>query len=315
MLQVIETLFPIVFAIVLGMLLTKRGFLSETFLTDLNQFIFWVGLPLMIVKSLASAESFPSGTFAVFGVFLIASLVLTLIAWFCIPVLGLSRFQRGAYLQGTFRGNLAFIAIPIILFAMRKHSSADIDQAMTLAIFVFAPSMIYYNVVSVLCLMQGQGDQGLDWGKTTRSILTNPLIISSLIGCLFFILPFELPPLCLNTMAYIGNISGPAALLCVGGGMAQAELKGQWQGPLGASILKVFVLPLLAYAFGLCFELSEISIFVLLVLAASPTAVASYVVTKAMNGDESLASSTIVISTLLSIVSLSLVVGLATPSL
>jgi malate permease and related proteins len=314
MLQVIETLTPLVFTIALGVILARKNFLSSAFFADLNQFVYWIGLPLLITKSLVCAQSFPSDTWLVFGLFFLASILLTLIAFSLRNWLSLNRRSLGAFLQGSFRGNLAFIAIPIIVFAMRKHSEKDLNEALTLAIFVFAPALIYYNVVSVVILMKCHAEDSKTSLKATfASILKNPLIISSITGVLLFLLPFKLPAVILQTMGYVGDISGPAALLCVGGSMAHTHLRGQWKAPLVATFFKVFLLPCLAFGLAWAFHLTSISIFVLLVLCSSPTAVASYVIVKAMKGDESLASSTIVMSTICSIVSLSIVVGFFTP--
>ena len=314
MLAVVETLFPLIFTIALGMALAKKNFLGESFFSELNQFIFWVGLPLLIIKSLASASSIPRGTIGVFAVFLLASLLLTGLAFALRHHLQLSRFNLGAFLQGSYRGNLAFIAIPIVMFAMRNHSPSERNEALTLVIFVFAPTMVYYNVVSVVILMKCHAKAGeFSAKKTWTTISTNPLIASSAIGVILFSLPVQPPAFLMQSMEYVGNMSGPAALLCVGGGMAQAQIQDQWKGPCAAALLKVFILPSLAYACAKPFGLSPISTFVLLVMSASPTAVASYVVTKAMKGDENMASSTIVLSTLLSIISLSFVIAWFTP--
>ena len=95
--------------------------------------------------------------------------------------------------------------------------------------------------------------------------------------------------------------------------MAKAGWKGQISLAGWSAALKVFALPLIAWGVALPFGLSPHALFVLLILSASPAAVAGYVLVKAMEGDEALASSNIVVSTLLSVLSLSAVIWWFTP--
>jgi len=312
--QVLSTLAPVFLTILLGLILTKKKFLSKEFLHDLNNFIYWVGLPLLIIKSLADATSLPQETTKIIILFLVASSVIIAIAFILSKSLKMNPTSIGTFVQAGFRGNLAFIAIPVILFAMKNHSQQQIDNILTMAIFTFAPTMIFYNIASVIVLVKYSGDpkqQSLK--KMIISVLSNPLIISSIIGVFLYYSPYKIPKMFMDSFAYVGNISGPTALICVGGAMAHATLKGQKLNAILSAVLKVFALPLIAYTCALPFELSDMSMFVLLVLCASPTATASYVLVKVMKGDENLASTAIVLSTIFSLLSLSLVISYFTP--
>lgn len=100
-----------------------------------------------------------------------------------------------------------------------------------------------------------------------------------------------------RTLAALGAAAVPIALLCIGGSLVSRPIRGGAIALLAAA-LKVIVLPfgVLVAARWLGFASEETRLAV--VFAACPTAAASYVMAVKMGGDESLASSTVAVSTL-----------------
>lgn len=64
-----------------------------------------------------------------------------------------------------------------------------------------------------------------------------------------------------------------------------------------ASIGRIVVAPIIAIAVGLSFELTGVHMGVLFLMAASPTAAASYVMAKAMGGNDVLAANILAFTT------------------
>jgi hypothetical protein len=311
MTHIIYTLFPIFAVIGIGYLLAKREFLSKQFLNELNQFVYWVSLPAMIVFSLSNAKELPDGIFKSLLIFFAATSCVIALAFLNARILRLQRWQFGTFVQASFRGNLAYIGIPILIYAVRDQDSEAIAGIVTQAIFLFAPVMIFYNVVSVIVLIGSQeGNSSGNLSKTITGVAKNPLILAAIAGGIIFFLPFSLPVPINNTLEYIGRVAGPAALLCVGGGMALVSMQGRYRSALFASVLKTAAVPLFTYWISLPFHLSSTTTLTLMIFAATPTAVASYVMAKQLKGDEAMASGGIVISTLLSVISIAVIVGL-----
>lgn len=308
--EVISILSPIVITITLGFTLVKKNFLTHDFISELNKLVFWVALPCLVVRSISTSSRIPDETLPLLSSFSLATIVVILLTALYTKLTGMKRFHHAAFIQGAFRGNLAFIAIPVILIALRNKSASFVDSTLALTFFVFAPTMLIYNVTSVVLLVIGQKKQDNQQSQllsVIKSTASNPLIIASFIGVLLFLLPVKLPESFNNTLGYIGKLAGPASLICVGGSMAKVGLRGQLHLAGISSCIKVFILPLVAFIVSMFWGLDALSLFVLLILSASPTAVAGYIMVKAMHGDEDLASTNIVISTLLSIISLSCV--------
>lgn len=225
-------------------------------------------------------------------------------------VLGLASWQRGTFIQGAFRGNLAFIGIPILVYALRDLDAEVAASIIAKAVFVFAPIMILYNVAAVLVLTHGQDGESSRMVTTIRKVVTNPLILAAVVGLLLYIFPIDLPGFASDTLRFIGRTAAPMALICVGGGMALTSMEGRYRSATYSALLKTAATPVLAYLISLPFNLGEMETLILMVFTAAPTAVASYVMARQLNGDAPMASGAIILSTVFSIISLSVVVAL-----
>lgn len=309
LIKTIQTLLPVFAVIGLGYLLTERRFLTGGFLNELNRLVYWVCLPALILVSLDRARGLAGESLGIIGLYFGATFVVIALAFVMARVLRLERWKVGTFVQGSFRGNLAFIGIPILLYALRDLDEASVNRILAQAVFVFAPTMILYNLVSVIVLVGGH--QGL--GRTAlpgtlKNLTTNPLILAGLSGLLLYLLPLDLPVVVGDTLQFIGRMAAPAALICVGGGMALTSMEGRYRSATYAACLKVFATPAVTYLLSLPFGLSDTSLLILMIFSATPTAVASYIMAKELHGDPAMASGAIVLSTLLSILSLSAVV-------
>jgi hypothetical protein len=310
-LTTIETLFPVFAVIGLGYALTRRGFLGSAFLEELNRLVYWVCLPSLMVASLDRAKGLAGESLPLIAVYFGATLAVLGLSLPVARLLGLQRWQTGTFMQGSFRGNIAFIGIPILLYALRDHEAETVNNVLAQAVFVFAPIMILYNVLSVIVLIGGKDGASLAaLPKTLKSVARNPLILAALTGLLLYLLPLDLPRAVGDTLQFMGRMAAPAALFCVGGGMALTSMEGRYRSATFAACLKVFATPLAAWLICLPLELSGFGMLILMIFTATPTAVASYVMAKQLHGDAPMASGAIVISTLLSVLSLSVAVAL-----
>ena len=309
--QTFQTLFPVFAVIGLGYGLTRKGFLTAPFLEDLNKLVYWVCLPSLIVVNLDLASNLAEGSLAIILIYFGATFCVMGSAYLVSRCLKLQAWQEGTFVQGSFRGNLAFIGIPILVYALRDHDPEAVSDIIAKAVFVFAPIMILYNVTSVMILQRSQqGVHARTLSSTLRNVLVNPLVLAALSGLCLYLLPLDLPGFIGDTLGFIGRTAAPMALVCVGGGMALTSMEGRYRSATWSAVLKVFATPLFAWLISMPFELTAIEMLILMIFSATPTAVASYVMAKQLHGDGAMASGAIIISTLLSMISLSIVVSL-----
>ncbi len=176
---VIDVLTPIVMLIALGFALRRSGFLPDTFFKQANALVYWFGLPALLFVEMAVAE--PE-----FGTAARIVAVLTLVTGLCIAVgylagwrLGLARPALASFVQGAYRGNLTYVGLPVVLYAMQATGDASAGYQ-SLALLAVTPIIALYNVLAVLVLLgadgSGQASVAQQGGKLLRGVASNPLI-------------------------------------------------------------------------------------------------------------------------------------------
>jgi hypothetical protein len=302
--QILETLAPLALLIALGSALAHIKFLGPAFISDLNKLAFWVALPALIFTSTGQAASGGASIWRLLAVVIAATLLVSLLGWALTFALRLPGEARGTFVQSAFRGNLAYIAVPVLAGYFAGTTPPAGGGAVATSVVVMVLTMAFYNIFAVIVLQASQhGRQKTSWPKMTRSIATNPLLLSGLLGLVFPLLNLRLPSFLNSALTMLGGAAIPLALLCIGGSLVMAPMRGRTVSITAAALLKVAVLPVLVLLLAHVAGLDPVERRIALVFAACPTA-AAFVMAQQMGGDESLAAASIALSTVLSALSL-----------
>ena len=303
--QILEILAPLALLIVLGSVLAHIRFLGEAFIADLNKLAFWVALPALIFTSANNDGQSGAQLWKLLAVMIVATLLISLVAWLVSFALRLPGTAHGTFVQAAFRGNLAYIGVPVLANSFGAMAVPGIAKPMTTAVIVMVLTMAFYNILAVIVLQVSQhSHHKVKWQQMVRTIGTNPLLISGLLGLIVPLLHITLPAFINNALQMLGAAAIPLALLCIGGSLIMVPLRGKHAGIVVAALLKTGVLPLLVLLLAHLAGLDPMSRRIALVLAACPTAAAAFVMARQMGGDEALASGSIALSTILSAISL-----------
>lgn len=302
----IHILAPVILLVALGFCLARLKFLGRGFMDDLNKLVFWITLPALLFRSVSQADHPGPATFLLLAILIAGTLMAALAGLILARLMRLPQASWGTFSQSAFRGNLAYIGIPVLAYAFEGHGSGSFSTAVIVMAFLMAT----FNILAVLVLQIGQKAGG-SWRLILRSIFTNPLLLAGMAGIPFAYLEIPLPLFLDRTLEALGGAAVPIALLCIGGSLAHAQRCDRIGAIFTAAALKTFALPLVVWLFSRSFGLAGDDLLVALVLAACPTAAASYIMAKQMNGDEVLAGGSIVMSTLLSGLSIPLVLLIA----
>ncbi|TCO78134.1 hypothetical protein EV699_12311 [Plasticicumulans lactativorans] len=298
---ILESLAPVFLIVALGAALRACGFLSAQALADVNRLAYWVGLPCLTFVSIATAPVALGPATGLFLSVLLATFAGGVLAWYGAARCGADRRARGTFVQVAFRGNLAFIGLPVIVYAMPGNAAV---KAATL--MVFAPTVALYSVVAVLVL-QASRDGARTSGGAWGGVLKNPQLLAAAGGFAWAALGLPLSPALARSLEALGHMALPLALLGIGGSLLGVHLHGQLKPTLIAALIKTALLPLLGWGCAWLFGLSAEHTRAALILLATPTAAASYVLVRQFDGDEAIATGGILLSTLLSAPALALV--------
>ena len=114
------------------------------------------------------------------------------------------------------------------------------------------------------------------WWNGLARVFRNPLVIGSVAGLAIALSGIELPPLVHEPLKLVANAAVPIILISFGmslHGQRVLTTLGSRRDALTAAVLKVVAMPLVAYLLGrFAFALDGQALFVVVVLAALPTA-------------------------------------------
>ena len=312
---VINTLAPVFLIILLGAILQLTGFLSPQVSRESNRLVYWVGLPSLLFNQTAQAEIAGGSALRVSLVLVVGNVGCIGIAYLISRLLRLPGSSEGAFVQAAFRGNLAFIGLPVVSYALAQApassavASLSEEQLQSLAVLSFAPLVPLYNASAVIVLLVGSGRSQGSWLTLLRSVMTNPLLLACIVGLGWSLTGIAFPLWLSNTCRTVGQMSLPLALLGVGVSLATTKVRGQVSLSVLAALLKVAIAPLVGVLVINWFGLSTTERMIALLYLGCPTAIASYIMAEQLGGDEALTSNTIVLSTLLSAVSLAIILS------
>lgn len=308
--QILNVLAPVFLLIAIGAGLQRSRFVSDNFLKEANRVTYYLGLPALLFSQLAGSFHDVGGAKLLLGTVLAATGLVLLTGYLAAWLLRVPAAAAGTFVQGGFRGNLAFVGLPII-YAMPDVPLPGGLSVRTAALVTVAPMMVVYNTAGVIVLLLSQHNLG--WrmvGPLLKQLATTPPLLATVAGIIFALAGWPLPPAVDKTFTALGEMALPLGLLGVGGSLMTVRLGGAWRIPLGSALVKTVASPVLGWAVGRALGLGGLELKLVMIIMACPTAIISYTMALELKGDEAIASGTIVLSVLTSLGSLAAIVGL-----
>lgn len=291
----VGTIAPIYAVTVLGAYLRRRGILSDAFLKDSAHIIFNYAAPIMLFLSLAGAD-LSSG---VVSRFIIVSLgivlAMALLAWLIAPLMVDARQDRGVFLQGAVRGN-------ILVSGLALSQSIYGTEGIALASLLIGLFIIFNNVFSVGVLKYYSETTDPGTANYWRDIISNPIIISVVLGTTVGFIEVPIPQLIVVTGNLLGQLTVPLILINVGAALDFGHLRSPSAGAWAACCFKSLLTPLVGMPVGYYLGLRGMELGILFLLLSAPTATISVVFVQLFGGNTRMAANTVLLSGLVSFV-------------
>jgi predicted permease len=306
---VLNTLAPVFLLIALGAWMQRAGWVSAGFLKEANRVTYWLGLPALLFSQLAASFHEAGESRALLGAMAVATAIVIAVAYVVAFLIRVPGRSTGTFVQAAFRGNLAFIGLPIV-FALPEVPLPGGVSARAAAVVVVGPMMVAYNVVGIVVLLLSQHQLGWRMVRPfVKQLATTPPLIATVAGIAFAMMGWTLPSAVDKALSALGEMALPLGLLGVGGSLVTVERWAGGRWTWGAAIVKTALSPLIGWSVGRAMGIGAAELKIILILLATPTAIVSYVVAVELKGDEAIASGSIVLSVLTSIVSLAVIIG------
>jgi malonate transporter len=300
----INVVFPVFGVVLTGYLAGRFGVLGSDSAAALNRFVFYFALPpaLFIYMARAPVEKIFNWPFigafvgGVLGTLLIAVLVGSLLLRQDVAtraVAGLTALQA----------NTVYMGLPVLLTAYGP------DGGLPPIIATLCLTLLFITgVIAVLEATRASGQSTLRIAAHVAGrVLLNPLVISPLLGILFATAALPLPKAASNYLDLMAATVGPAALFSLGLSLIERKLTGNIGEVIWLSTLKAVFNPLLTFVLvTYVFSMDPFWSKAAVILSAMPTGANAYVVAQQYNVHVETASSVVVVSTGMSVVTISL---------
>lgn len=296
--QTLETILPVFAMVFIGLGLRKIGWIDGTFVHTASALVFKATLPTLVFLSIIRADLSAALNPRLLIFYAIATLGSFLLAW------GWARWRvkredRGVYVQGAFRGNCGIVGLAL---AANMYG----DFGLSAGGILLGVVILSYNALSVIVLAAYQPGQSPEWSRIFKDILRNPLILSVFAAIPVAWIDLTLPEWILTSGDYFASLTLPLALLCIGATVSFSAMRTDSSAAFGSALMKMVTLPALCTGAAWAVGFTGPELGLLFLFFASPTASASFVMVKALGGNDRLAANIIAITTLMASVTITL---------
>jgi malonate transporter len=281
---------PISLIIVLGIVLKRVNWINDEFANIGSRLVFNLTLPALLFVNIANTQlsiNFPLLLVLFAGAIMLTSFALA--NWGALYII--SKFPRGAFVQGACRGNMAIVGLAL-------SANTFGEQVLPLASMYLAALVVPLNILSILTLYYHQCETP-SVKAVSLSVIKNPLAIAIVAALTISLFSITLPTTIMDTGNYLARMTLPLALLCVGASIRWQEFRASKLLYI-AIAAKIIAIPLIATVLGYYCGLRAEELGVLYIMTSAPTAAAAYPMVRSIGGDYHLTAAIIAGSTLLS---------------
>ena len=295
-----RVLLPVFALIALGAALRRTTWVDDKAQVSLGKLLYFIFLPAQLFHACASRDVLSAASPAAVAAVAIACAVGFLVAW--LSTASVPAAQRGALVNGAFRGNGMFIGLPVVDLAGALLGPEGRAGLIAAYLVVLAPAVAMFNLGAVVAFRlprHGLGRAGV--ARLGQEIWRNPLLIACLAG---MALGAWRPGVLTNTtpghiLDLLARPAIPLALLLAGLGLEITSLRQQarWIGWTLAS--KLLLCPCIAWGLCVAFGAGPWPTFGAVILMSTPVAMASVPMARQLEGDVALSSLLVTVSTIL----------------
>jgi predicted permease len=212
---------------------------------------------------------------------------------------------KGAFCQGSFRGNYAYIGLAIVY-------SAYGEEGLAIGGILLGFLVPLLNLLSIAALIMAQTKQTMSYGAPffIKQILYNPLIIASLTGILWSFLSWPMPIVVDRAFSIVTGMALPLALISIGATFSLKKFRGDMAVAFLATLNKTVFLPLVTALLLWLFGIRGQEFAVGVLFAGTPTAAAAYIMAQQLQSDAELSGTIIALSTLCSLATYTIILYL-----
>ena len=301
LIEVLGATIPVFVVIAIGFFIKKRGIIQESHVPLLNRLTYDFGLSALVFTGIIKNDFNDIFAPDILKVIFSSYFVFILLVFLSFYFTKLSPNLKSAAIVSSYRCNMAFVGIPVLLYAFGSLATAKASIVIAL--------LLPLNIVSTALFFQFINKPGSDFKikELLRQIFTDPVIIAVILGLLISFFKVAIPGPLNKVFEILSNLAVPLALISIGASFKFFYIRRNIKFLLIISFAKLLLLPLISFVFSTyVFKVGILDRNTICILFATPVAVATYIQSRKYLNDSNFISSIIIISTLASALTISL---------
>jgi len=276
---VVTSVVPLFLVVFIGFAAGKFRIIDEVGVRTLVTFVFSFAMPALIFRMMAATDVTEMGDWPVIFAYFTAQLPifiggLIIGGW----VLRQSMAEMTIQAFGSSFSNGVVLGLPLVLSLYGERAGVPALLIIMLDIAVFSVITLLLEIASLRDRHDASPRPVVMLRDLGLSVLTNPLIVASLLGIGFGMSPLMLPGAIETTLAFLGQAGPPAGLFALGATLGLRRIGGQAKPIAAMMSMKLVFHPLLAWLVVThLFDLDPVASNVALLFAACPVGANVYV--------------------------------------
>ena len=299
--------------ITLGAFTKRIGLFDEKSSQIFSNFAFYVTLPPLIITSIMNNQVSGIINFDYIIRFEFATLIIFLFSYFFAKfIFKLKGGENSVFALNSTYSNYGYIGIPLVILVFGQKAIIPASLLLVCDIaFVLA-------LVAIFSINFNNTSAFLNLIKALKSILKNPVIISCVIGLILSFYGINLGKVPEEILNILSGAAVPTALFAIGIIIVSKKVEKAYAELIFISFIKLIIHPLLVislYIFWLTDEIKTIDIMwiqVAVIFSCLPVAATVFPVSQYYKAYILKTSSAIIITTIISVVTIPIVLLLAT---
>ena len=292
----INVVTPLFFTIMFGYFIRKIDLVDDYALKKINNLIFKTFLPMLLFFNIYNTKI--EGNLNIkLMIFAPASILISCIgSCIIVPLIEKENKKRGVLVQAIFRSNFVLFGLPVVLSLFGEESVG----ITSILIAVIVPM---FNFLAVIVLEMFRGGK-LEIKKVIKGIITNPLILASIIGMIMLVLKIKLPIVLEKTISDMSKIATPLALAVLGGSFKIEKITKNIKQIVIGVVGKLIIVPIIFIPIGIYLGFRDVELATIMIMLSAPVAVSSFTMAEQMEADGELAAQLVVFTSMFSVITI-----------
>ncbi|RJX34209.1 MAG: AEC family transporter [Oxalobacter sp.] len=272
----------------------KIGKWPKDVASALSKFVFYVAVPALLFNTMSRFSSLPPVDvrllFAFFGSCVIVFIVGRIVAWKFFKLDGVA---QSVFALGGIYSNNVFLGIPLTKMTLGEQALPPV------ALIIAFNALLLWTLVTVSTEWALHGNLSVKgFAKTTKNVLTNPVVASILLGLAWDFTGITLPVFLKTPLEMTAQAAAPLALIVLGMGLAEYSIREGWQHSVAITTLKLAVQPVVVYVLARAIGLPKMETQAIVMLASISVAVNVYLMAEQFKTMKGAVASSMVLSTI-----------------